>query len=68
MVHSEGRQASDPARAMPTFAEFAERYLKEEAETKLKSGMVVNYRIYLRKHALPVVGVRKLDADGKQSF
>lgn len=33
-------------RAMPTLAEFAERYLKEEAETKLKSGTVVNYRIY----------------------
>jgi len=31
---------------MPTLAEFAERYLKEEAETKLKSGTVVNYRIY----------------------
>jgi integrase len=49
-------------RAMPTFAEFAERYLKEEAETKLKSGTVVNYRIYLRKHASPVIGARKLDA------
>jgi integrase len=58
----------DPARkrsnerAMPTFAEFGERYLTEEAETKLKSRTVVNYRIYLRKHAAPVIGTRKLDA------
>lgn len=49
-------------RAMPTFSEFAERYLTEEAETKLKPGSVVNYRIYLRKHASPVIGTRKLDA------
>jgi integrase len=49
-------------RAMPPFAEFAERYLKEEAETKLKPGTVINYRIYLRKHASPVIGARKLDA------
>jgi integrase len=49
-------------RAMPSFTEFAERYLKEEAETKLKPGTVVNYRIYLRKHAAPVIGTRKLDA------
>lgn len=49
-------------RAMPTFAEFAERYLREEAETKLKPGTVVNYRIYLRKHAAPIIGTRKVDA------
>jgi hypothetical protein len=58
----------DPARkrsterAMPTFAEFGERYLTEEAETKLKPRTVVNYRIYLRKHATPTIGTRKLDA------
>jgi len=58
----------DPARkrsterAMPTFAEFGERYLAEEAETKLKPRSVVNYRIYLRKHAVPIIGTRKLDA------
>jgi integrase len=57
----------DPARkrsgerAMPTFAEFGERYLTEEAETKLKPRSVVNYRIYLRKHAVPIIGTRKLD-------
>jgi len=33
----------------------------EEAETKLKPGTVVNYRIYLRKHAAPIIGTRKLD-------
>lgn len=58
----------DPARkrlaerAMPTFADFGERYLSEEAEAKLKPRTVVNYRIYLRKHAAPVLGTRKLDA------
>jgi integrase len=58
----------DPARkrsserAMPTFAEFGERYLTEEAEIKLKPRSVVNYRIYLRKHAVPIIGTRKLDA------
>lgn len=58
----------DPARkrsterAMPTFAEFGERYLSEEAEAKLKPRTVVNYRIYLRKHAAPHLGTRKLDA------
>ena len=58
----------DPARkrsterAMPTFAEFGERYLTEEAETKLKPRSVVNYRIYLRKHAVPIIGTRKLDS------
>lgn len=58
----------DPARnrsterAMPTFADFGERYLSEEAETKLKPRTVVNYRIYLRKHAAPLLGTRKLDA------
>jgi integrase len=58
----------DPARkrsterAMPTFGEFGERYLSEEAEPKLKPRTVVNYRIYLRKHAAPLLGTRKLDA------
>jgi integrase len=58
----------DPARkrsterAMPTFAEFGERYLTEEAETKLKPRSVVNYKIYLRKHAAPIIGTRKLDS------
>ena len=47
---------------MPTFAEFGERYLTEEAETKLKPRSVVNYRIYLRKHAVPIIGTRKLDS------
>ena len=49
------------AREMPTFREFAARYLAEEAEAKLKPRTVVNYEIYLRKHAIPVIGRIKLD-------
>ena len=49
------------ARDMPSFREFAERYLTEEAEPKLKPKTVVNYRIYLRKHAAPHIGSIKLD-------
>jgi integrase len=49
------------ARAMPTFEQFAEQYLSEEASAKLKPRSVVNYRIYLRKHATPVIGKIKLD-------
>ena len=36
-----------------TFSEFAERYLSEEAEPKLKPGTVANYRIAVRRHANP---------------
>jgi hypothetical protein len=36
-----------------TFSEFAERYLSEEAEVKLKPGTIANYRIAIRKHAVP---------------
>ena len=49
------------ARAMTTFREFAERYLTEEAVAKLKPRTVVNYRIYLRKHAAAYIGNVKLD-------
>jgi integrase len=49
------------ARKTPTFREFAERYLAEEAISKLKPRTLVNYRIYLRKHAAPVIGSIKLD-------
>ena len=49
------------ARQMPTFREFANRYLEEEAKAKLKPRTVVNYRIYLSKHAAPVIGSLKLD-------
>lgn len=50
------------SREMPTFKEFGERYLTEEAAAKLKPKTVVNYRIYLRKHATPLIGTVKLDA------
>src|SRR6478672_9291710 len=49
------------AREMPTFREFADRYLDEEAASKLKPRSVVNYCIYLRKHAGPFIGKLKLD-------
>jgi hypothetical protein len=44
-----------------TFSEFAERYLSEEAEPKLKPGTVTNYRIAIRKHANPDIGRIKLE-------
>jgi len=46
---------------MSTFRDFAARYLAEEAKAKLKPRTVVNYEIYLRKHAIPVIGSMKLD-------
>lgn len=49
------------AREMPNFREFAERYLAEEASVKLKPRTVVNYQIYLRKHAAPSIGTQKID-------
>src|SRR5271169_472143 len=56
--------AASPSRArkFPAFREFSERYLAEEAVAKLKPRTLVNYRIYLRKHAAPVIGSIKLDA------
>lgn len=44
-----------------TFSEFAERFLSEEAEAKLKPGTIANYRIAIRKHANPELGRIKLD-------
>ena len=49
------------SREMPTFGEFAERYLAEEGAAKLKPRTLVNYRIYLHKHAVGHIGSRKLD-------
>jgi hypothetical protein len=49
------------ARVMPTFREFAGRYLDEEAKAKLKPRTVVNYEIYLSRHAIPAIGTMKLD-------
>ena len=49
------------ARKIPSFREFAERYLVEEATSKLKPRTIANYRIYLRKHTAPVIGSTKLD-------
>ena len=47
-------------RESETFREFAERYLREEAEAKLKPGTVTNYRICIRKHTVPEIGSIKL--------
>jgi integrase len=44
-----------------TFSEFAERYLAEEADAKLKPGTIANYQIAIRKHANPDLGRIKLD-------
>jgi hypothetical protein len=51
-------------RESETFREFAERYLREEAEAKLKPGTVTNYRICVRKHAVPEIGSIKLNRNG----
>jgi len=48
-------------RESETFREFAERYLREEAEAKLKPGTVTNYRNCVRKHAVPEIGSIKLN-------
>ena len=52
-------------RGTPTFKEFAERYLKEEAALKLKPRTVANYRIYIEKHAQPFLGALQLNAIAK---
>lgn len=39
------------ARETPTFIQFADRYLSEEAAAKLKPTTLTNYRIYVHKHA-----------------
>jgi integrase len=49
------------AREMPNFRDFAARYLAEEAIAKLKPRTIVNYEIYLRRHAVPIIGSVKLD-------
>ena len=62
------RLGQDPARERtlnrdtPILREFVERYLAEEAETKLKPGTVANYRIYFRKHVMPEIGAVKINA------
>ena len=55
-------------RESETFREFAERYLREEAEAKLKPGTVTNYRICVRKHAVPEIGSIKLNRISARNF
>ena len=49
-------------RNTPTFKEFVERYLSEEAELKLKPRTIANYSIYFRKHAMPQLGAIQINA------
>lgn len=48
-------------RQAATFQEFAQRYLAEEATSKLKPGTCKNYEIAIRRHANPEIGRLKLD-------
>ncbi len=67
-ILSAARLGDDPAasrtkqRKTPTFREFAERYLDEEASAKLKPGTLANYKVYLIKHAAPEFGSTRIDA------
>jgi len=61
------RLGGDPAadkkleRAIPAMKEFAQRFLEEEVETKLKAGTLRNYRSYISKYIEPALGTSKLD-------
>ena len=67
-ILSAARLGKDPAAARtrrrntPTFREFIERYLDEEASAKLKPRTLANYKIYLRKHAAAELGSASIDA------
>jgi integrase len=61
--HDPGASRAE-AREMPSFRDFAERYLAEEAAKKLKPHTLVNYKIWLGKHASPIIGSIKLDKVG----
>ena len=67
-ILSAARLGEDPAAArtrrrnMPTFREFVERYLEEDAAAKLKQGTLANYKIYLRNHAAAELGSTSIDA------
>lgn len=67
-ILSVARLGEDPAaarskrRKTPTFREFVERYLYEEASAKLKPGTLANYKIYLVKHGAPELGSTSIDA------
>ncbi len=67
-ILSAARLGEDPAaarskrRKTPTFREFIERYLEEEASAKLKQRTLANYKIYLRKHAAPQLGSASIDS------
>jgi len=64
-VLAEVRRGGDPAgeragaRAAPTVAEIADRYLAEEAYPKKKPRTAAGYAELFRNHVLPVLGTRK---------
>jgi integrase len=49
------------ARGAISVAELAGRFLADEVEPKRKRGTAVLYRIYFRKHVLPVIGTMKAE-------
>ncbi len=62
------RRGDDPAasrrrsRAMPTFRDFAEEYLREGKALGLSPNTITNYGVWLRLHAIPVLGGTRLDS------
>ncbi|GLS99481.1 integrase [Sphingobium jiangsuense] len=62
------RRGDDPAasrrrsRAMPTFRDFAEEYLAEGKALGLSPNTIVNYGVWLRRHAMPALGGTRLDS------
>lgn len=67
-ILSAAHLGADPAaertknREMPTFRIFTDRYLREEADLKLRPRTVELYGQYFRKHAIPRIGSLKLNA------
>ena len=55
----------EKSRRSPTFQEFVERYLSEEAELKLRPRTVDNYRRYFNIHAIPYLGSIQLNTINK---
>ncbi len=67
-ILSAAHLGADPAgeraknRETPTFREFVDRYISEEAEPKLSAKTVREYRGYFRRHAVPRIGSQKVNA------
>lgn len=61
-------EAKQDDRRAVTFADFAERYLREHAEPHKKPGSVRNDRDNLRLYILPAFGARRLDSITRQDI